>query len=74
MQDRLNKAFTATVELEMAVDPSLVGGTVIRVGDTVYDGSIANRLSRIKKTTRENTIREIRLTTERFVDASQDAS
>lgn len=74
MQNTLNKAFTATVELNLAVDPSLVGGTVIRVGDTVYDGSVANRLNRINKTTRENTIREIRLTTERFVDASQDAS
>jgi F-type H+-transporting ATPase subunit delta len=68
MQDKLNGAFDATVDLILNVDASLVGGTVIRVGDTVYDGSVANRLERIRTTVRENTIREIRLSTERFVN------
>jgi F-type H+-transporting ATPase subunit delta len=68
MQDKLNRAFDATVDLILNVDSSLVGGTVIRVGDTVYDGSVANRLERIRTTVRENTIREIRLSTERFVN------
>jgi F-type H+-transporting ATPase subunit delta len=30
------------------IDPSLVGGVVVRIGDTVYDGSIKNRLSDIR--------------------------
>jgi F-type H+-transporting ATPase subunit delta len=67
LQDKLNRAFDATVDITLHVDSSLVGGTVIRIGDTVYDGSIANRLERIRTTVRENTIREIRLSTERFV-------
>ena len=47
MQERLNVAFDATVDLILNVDSALVGGTVIRIGDTVYDGSVANRLERI---------------------------
>jgi F-type H+-transporting ATPase subunit delta len=37
------------VVLEDAVEPALVGGAVIRVGDKVYDGSLATRLSRARK-------------------------
>ncbi|MBT7917829.1 MAG: hypothetical protein HN617_09805, partial [Planctomycetaceae bacterium] len=55
--------------LILNVDASLVGGTVIRIGDTVYDGSVANRLERIRTTVRENTIREIRLSTDRFTNS-----
>jgi F-type H+-transporting ATPase subunit delta len=69
MHDKLNKAFDATVDLILNVDASLVGGTVIRIGDTVYDGSVANRLERIRTTVRENTIREIRLSTDRFTNS-----
>lgn len=70
MQDKLNKIFDATVDLILNVDSSLVGGTVIRIGDTVYDGSVANQLERIRTTVRENTIREIRLSTDRFANSS----
>jgi F-type H+-transporting ATPase subunit delta len=72
LQAKLNGAFDATVDLTLNVDSSLIGGTVIRVGDTVYDGSIANRLERIRTTVRENTIREIRLSTERFVKSPSE--
>jgi F-type H+-transporting ATPase subunit delta len=72
LQAKLNGAFDATVDLTLNVDSSLIGGTVIRIGDTVYDGSIANRLERIRTTVRENTIREIRLSTERFVKSPSE--
>ena len=72
LQAKLNGAFDAIVDLTLNVDSSLIGGTVIRVGDTVYDGSIANRLERIRTTVRENTIREIRLSTERFVKSPSE--
>ena len=29
------------------IDPKLIGGVVVRVGDTVYDGSLANQLQKI---------------------------
>ncbi|MAX21184.1 MAG: ATP synthase F1 subunit delta [Planctomycetaceae bacterium] len=66
MKAALSSAFDATVELVLNVDPKLIGGSLIRVGDTVYDGSVANRLERVRELAKDNTIREIRIATERF--------
>ena len=38
------------VKLETGIDPALIGGVVIEVGDTVFDGSLASQLSRVKDT------------------------
>jgi F-type H+-transporting ATPase subunit delta len=35
------------VDLELEVDPSLLGGAVIRAEDMVIDGSIKTRLARL---------------------------
>jgi F-type H+-transporting ATPase subunit delta len=35
--------------LETEVDSSLIGGLVVRMGDSLYDASIANKLKKIKK-------------------------
>ena len=37
------------VRLETRVDTSILGGVVIRVGDTVYDGSISNHLATLRE-------------------------
>ena len=37
------------VELETDVDPSMIGGVILRIGDTVYDGSVTARLERLRK-------------------------
>jgi F-type H+-transporting ATPase subunit delta len=47
--DRLSKLTGKKVRLDVAVDPSLVGGMIVRVGDTVYDGSVANRLANLRE-------------------------
>lgn len=36
------------VTLKTSVDPDVVGGVVVRVGDTVIDGSIARRLAELR--------------------------
>lgn len=36
------------VELKVVVDPDLLGGIVVQMGDTVIDGSMARRLTEIK--------------------------
>lgn len=50
------KLATATglkVRLQESVDKDLIGGMVIRIGDTVYDNSVANRLDGIAKRAKE---------------------
>jgi F-type H+-transporting ATPase subunit delta len=36
------------VELQLAVDPSLLGGITVRLGDTLIDGSVRGRLERLR--------------------------
>ncbi|WP_405097512.1 F0F1 ATP synthase subunit delta [Oceanobacillus sp. FSL H7-0719] len=38
-----------TLEFNNVVDPSLIGGIKIRVGNTIYDGTISGKLGRIKR-------------------------
>jgi F-type H+-transporting ATPase subunit delta len=38
-----------TVIMEVETDPSLIGGVVARIGDTVYDGSVKTQLKRLKE-------------------------
>jgi F-type H+-transporting ATPase subunit delta len=49
---RLERALTArvgrTVEVEVEVDPTLVGGLVAQLGDTVYDGSLKTQLTQLR--------------------------
>ena len=50
IQATLEKASGKTVLLEKAEDPSLIGGVVAKLGDTVYDGSLKTQLERMKQT------------------------
>jgi F-type H+-transporting ATPase subunit delta len=43
-----------TVTVRTHVDPSLVGGVVVRIGSTVYDGSVTRQLERMKAQLVEN--------------------
>jgi len=47
--DQLSSRLGKAVRLEERVDDSLIGGMVIRVGDTVFDSSVASRLDKIGK-------------------------
>jgi len=47
MTASLKKRFKRDVRMTNAVDPSLLGGAVIRAGDEVIDGSIKGRLQRL---------------------------
>ena len=42
------------MQLDVAVDPALIGGVVARIGGTVYDGSVRTQLDRMKKQLVEN--------------------
>jgi len=49
MAEALSRATGRTVDLKAVVDPSVIGGVVARVGDEVFDGSIASRLQDAKQ-------------------------
>ena len=49
VQAALEKATGKTIVLEQRVDPRLLGGLVIRAGDTVIDGSLRSRLVELRR-------------------------
>lgn len=46
--DRLSKVFNKTVVPHLTVDQRIIGGLVIRVGETVMDGSVRRKLGVLK--------------------------
>ncbi len=48
LEQALSRATGRTVEAKVVVDPTVVGGVVARVGDLVFDGSVASRLEDAK--------------------------
>jgi F-type H+-transporting ATPase subunit delta len=43
------KATGKQVEVKVVIDPSILGGVVTTIGDTVIDGSVRTRLERLKQ-------------------------
>jgi F-type H+-transporting ATPase subunit delta len=43
------KLVGSKIEASFTLDKSILGGTVVRVGSTVYDGSVRGRLERLKE-------------------------
>jgi F-type H+-transporting ATPase subunit delta len=48
--EALSTATGKQVEVKVVVDPSVLGGLVARVGDTVIDGTVRHRLDQLKDT------------------------
>jgi len=63
---RLRAMLNRDIDLRASVDPDVVAGLVIRVGDTVYDGSVANQLARLRDEIIVQTNRRIRQDLNRF--------
>ena len=39
----------AEIDASFKLDPAILGGMVVRIGSTVYDGSVRGRLNRLKE-------------------------
>jgi F-type H+-transporting ATPase subunit delta len=52
--------------LQQEIDPSLIGGAVLRIGDTIYDGSVANQLQNLRQQMIEKSAHEIQSRRDRF--------
>jgi F-type H+-transporting ATPase subunit delta len=44
----VGKLAGAEIQASFKLDKSILGGTVVRIGSTVYDGSVRGRLERLK--------------------------
>jgi F-type H+-transporting ATPase subunit delta len=48
MEFTLERLTGKRVEAKFSLEPSLLGGAVVRLGDTVYDGSLRGRLNQLR--------------------------
>jgi F-type H+-transporting ATPase subunit delta len=69
IENHLTASLGRQVELCCNVNPRLLGGLVLRVGDTVYDGSLNQRLEKMRCDTLDQTAKLIRDSLQRFVTA-----
>ena len=49
IKEELSQNFGAKIQLNYKFDPSLIGGLVLKVGSTMVDNSIKNKLQQIQK-------------------------
>jgi len=50
LAEALSSATGGAVEVKVIVDPSVLGGVVTQIGDTVIDGSVRHRLNQLRET------------------------
>jgi F-type H+-transporting ATPase subunit delta len=72
IQRQLEQTLPFQPILEVSVDPTLLGGLVIRVGDTVYDSSLRSRLKQLRDRLRQRSIHEIQSGRDRFSHSERD--
>jgi F-type H+-transporting ATPase subunit delta len=48
LESTLERLTGKRVEAKFSLEPELLGGAVVRVGDTVYDGSLRSRLNELR--------------------------
>ncbi|HUG70227.1 MAG TPA: ATP synthase F1 subunit delta [Pirellulaceae bacterium] len=63
---RLKALLGKEVDLHIDVEDALIGGVKLRIGDTVYDASVANRLVRLKSELLSKTGQQLRDNLDRF--------
>ena len=70
MQGKIAEVLRSTLQGDVVVrpdiDPDLIGGMVVRVGDTVYDSSVATRLRHLYREMVGRTVEAIETSRERF--------
>jgi F-type H+-transporting ATPase subunit delta len=50
--ERLGAVMNKQVRLRESVDPELIGGMVIRIGDRVFDSSVAGQMDKLARRAR----------------------
>lgn len=57
--DRIGESTQRQVRLVETVDPRLIGGVVIRIGDTILDGSVSHQINKLSRSIRSGFSREM---------------
>ena len=68
--ERLQTALGQEIDLSTSVDPDLIGGAIVRVGDTIFDGSVINRLEQMRRTAHTNSAQKMRDELDRFATSN----
>jgi F-type H+-transporting ATPase subunit delta len=71
LQQTLAARFGAEPIMNVRVDPALIAGVVIRVGDTVYDASVATRFRRAQDAMVKHAVEMIQTKREQLLVTSQ---
>lgn len=66
LRDRLAQSLNGEPVISVVVDPSLLGGLVVQVGDDVYDASVLNRLEQLRQRLIEGKTHEIQSRRDHF--------
>ncbi len=45
---RLERLSGKKIQAKYSLEPALLGGAVVRIGDTIYDGSVRNQLNQLR--------------------------
>ena len=51
-----SKKMNKTVRLTNFIDPSILGGMIVKIGDRIYDGSLSSQLNMMKKNLLESRV------------------
>jgi F-type H+-transporting ATPase subunit delta len=66
LRERIGRMIAATPVLTFEVDPALIGGLVVQVGDDVYDASVRSRLQQLRHRLIEGKTHEIQSRRDQF--------
>jgi F-type H+-transporting ATPase subunit delta len=69
LEARLKKMLGKEPNLDVMVDPSLIAGIVVRVGDRVYDGSVYTQLEHARQSMIERATEQIETAPDKFLSA-----
>ena len=67
---KLKQMLGKEVILSVKVDPEIIGGMIVKVGDTVYDSSVANQLAQVRSKAMDGMLQKVRGSIESFVTES----
>jgi F-type H+-transporting ATPase subunit delta len=66
LRERLGRMLGATPIMNLGVDPSLIGGLIVQVGDDVYDASVRSQLEQMRRRLVEEKSHELQVRREAF--------